>query len=391
MTLSFIDTHVPRLASSPSATRCRWPRARTGPPTSPRPASAQAPEGTPSWSRCGGDLGGQLLVYGAHKLWRRRPGRPRRRPDQRARLMELGRHPPATPGPGAGHDQNRDPGADRAPDLVKRHFVAERPNALWVTDLTLSAPGPHGHCLFHRRRLLPHDRRAGEPLPTCAPRWCSTPWRWPAGKAGHPPAGPSITTPTPAASSPACATGEAPRARRCPPSAYRGPYDNALAETVNGLYKTELVVAQTRARADRGRFRAGRSAAGCIWYSTERLHGYLGDVPPAEFEAAYAVQQTDQTLVQESNSRSLHRTQGASDPGVVGQSHEDAARPRRGPPSELRPLGHRYYPHTQRQGHPGYLERRLAEGRTKKEVIRVLKRYVAREVTATSLSLKPSR
>ena len=27
-----------------------------------------------------------------------------------------------------------------------------------------------------------------------------------------------------------------------------------------------------------------------------------------------------------------------------------------------------------------YLERRLAEGRTKKEVIRVLKRYVAREV-----------
>jgi putative transposase len=29
----------------------------------------------------------------------------------------------------------RDHGADRAPDLVKRHFVADRPNALWVTDL----------------------------------------------------------------------------------------------------------------------------------------------------------------------------------------------------------------------------------------------------------------
>ena len=33
------------------------------------------------------------------------------------------------------------------------------------------------------------------------------------------------------------------------------------------------------------------------WFNTERLHGYLGDVPPAEFEAAYAAQQTDQQLV----------------------------------------------------------------------------------------------
>jgi len=27
------------------------------------------------------------------------------------------------------------------------------------------------------------------------------------------------------------------------------------------------------------------------------LHGYLNDVPPSEFEAAYAAQQTDQQLV----------------------------------------------------------------------------------------------
>ena len=33
----------------------------------------------------------------------------------------------------------RDPGADRAPELVKRHFVADRPNALWVTDQTYVA------------------------------------------------------------------------------------------------------------------------------------------------------------------------------------------------------------------------------------------------------------
>jgi putative transposase len=29
-----------------------------------------------------------------------------------------------------------DPAAQRAPDLVKRHFKADRPDALWVADFT---------------------------------------------------------------------------------------------------------------------------------------------------------------------------------------------------------------------------------------------------------------
>jgi transposase InsO family protein len=33
------------------------------------------------------------------------------------------------------------------------------------------------------------------------------------------------------------------------------------------------------------------------WWNTARLHGYLGDTAPAEFEAAYAAQQADQLLV----------------------------------------------------------------------------------------------
>ena len=48
------------------------------------------------------------------------------------------------------------------------------------------------------------------------------------------------------------------------------------------------------------------------WHNTSALHGYLGDVPPAEFEAAfYAAQQTDPAGL-ESNSPSLHQTQGGS-------------------------------------------------------------------------------
>ena len=35
------------------------------------------------------------------------------------------------------------------------------------------------------------------------------------------------------------------------------------------------------------------------WHNTTRLHGYLNDVPPAEFEAIfYATKRTDQPLVE---------------------------------------------------------------------------------------------
>ena len=35
------------------------------------------------------------------------------------------------------------------------------------------------------------------------------------------------------------------------------------------------------------------------WHNTPRLHGYLDDVPPAEFEEAfYATKRTDQPLVE---------------------------------------------------------------------------------------------
>jgi len=76
-------------------------------------------------------------VYGAHKLWRaaRRAGHDVGR-DQVARLMrEMGIE-------GISRRRKKvfttiaDPDATRAPDLVNRNFTAERPDALWVTDLT---------------------------------------------------------------------------------------------------------------------------------------------------------------------------------------------------------------------------------------------------------------
>jgi putative transposase len=62
-------------------------------------------------------------------------------------------------------------------------------------------------------------------------------------------------------------------------------YDNALAESVNALYKKELI----------GREGPWNSvdevtvatARWIHWYNTDRLHSWCGDVPPLEFEQSY--------------------------------------------------------------------------------------------------------
>jgi len=62
-------------------------------------------------------------------------------------------------------------------------------------------------------------------------------------------------------------------------------FDNALAESVVGLYKTECV------RHD-GPFRGVddlelATADWVWWFNYNRLHGSIGHVPPVEFEATY--------------------------------------------------------------------------------------------------------
>lgn len=59
-------------------------------------------------------------------------------------------------------------------------------------------------------------------------------------------------------------------------------YDNALAETVNGLYKTELVRPRGPWR-DAGHLELA-TAAWVAWWNTARLHGALGHLPPLEYE-----------------------------------------------------------------------------------------------------------
>jgi transposase InsO family protein len=70
-------------------------------------------------------------------------------------------------------------------------------------------------------------------------------------------------------------------------------YDNALAETINGLYKTEVI-------RKRGPWRNVDAVEYATlewvdWFNNRRLLEPIGDIPPAEFEAMY-YQNRDQAM-----------------------------------------------------------------------------------------------
>jgi putative transposase len=70
-------------------------------------------------------------------------------------------------------------------------------------------------------------------------------------------------------------------------------YDNALAESTIGLYKTELI---RRRGPWRGLDEVELATLEWVdWYNHRRLHGALDHVPPVEYEAAHASGYPDPT------------------------------------------------------------------------------------------------
>ncbi len=182
-------------------------------------------------------------VYGAHKLWKaaRRAG-PDLGRDQVARLMrELGIR-------GVSKCRKRvfttrsDPDAGRPADLVKRDFSAAHPNGLWVTDLTYvpTRTGMAYVCFI-----------------TDAFSRMIVGWR----VAAHMRTDMVL---------------DALEMAR-----------HALAEAINGLYKTECVYGpDTNGWEDVSHLELA-TLSWVHWFNEERLHGFCGDIPPAEFEAAF--------------------------------------------------------------------------------------------------------
>lgn len=231
-------------------------------------------------------------VYGVRKMWKamRRAGEDIGC-DQVARLMrELG-----IEGVRRGRKLSTtraDEKANRPPDLVERQFTAERPNQLWVTDLTY-VPTWTGMVYVsfitdvYSRMIV--GWRVATNMRTDTVLDSLEMARWSRGTrldglVCHSDAGSQYTS--------IRYTERLDEIGAVPSiGSVADSYDNALAETVNGLYKTEVI----RRRGPWRDVDAVELAtlAWVHWFNNERLHTALGDLPPAEFEAAfYAAQQT---------------------------------------------------------------------------------------------------
>ena len=233
-------------------------------------------------------------VYGVRKLWKaaRRAGLEIGR-DQTGWLMRAAGIAGATRSKRV-KTTRPDPTSPRHPDLVKREFTAAAPNLLWVTDLTF-VPTWAGvayvcfiidafsrmivgwRCASHMRTEMVLD---GIEMA-----------RWSRGRHHedlrcHSDAGSQFTS---------IRYGERLAEIGATPSigTVGDSYDNALAETVNGYYKTELVRGPARSGPWKTVEDLELATLGWVhWHNTQRLHGYLGDVPPTEFEEAFYADQT---------------------------------------------------------------------------------------------------
>jgi putative transposase len=195
-----------------------------------------------------------------------------------------------------------DPGADRAPDLVKRRFGASRPNELFVADFTYVplSTGVFAYTAFvidayagtivgwdcstskvtvfverAIRQAATTRRRQGYPLP--------------GNTIHHSDAGSQYTS---------VHFGETLALEGMRPSigTVGDAFDNALAETTIGLYKTEC----SRPGSP---FRTGpfarlsdieqATSSWVAWYNNDRLMHRLGRRPPVEHEADYYIQIRD--------------------------------------------------------------------------------------------------
>lgn len=187
-----------------------------------------------------------------------------------------------------------DPAAVRAPDLVKRDFTATAPNAKWVADFTYcstwsgivyvafvvdvfsrrivgwkAARTMHANLVVDALNMAAWTRR-GVDLD---------------GVICHSDAGSQYTSI--AYTDRLDEIGAAPSIGTVGDS-----YDNALAETTIGLFKTELHRNPAALAQNDGPWRGldDLEIATCgwvSWFNEERIHGELDDLTPAEVEDAY--------------------------------------------------------------------------------------------------------
>jgi putative transposase len=180
-----------------------------------------------------------------------------------------------------------DRSSPRAPDLVNRRFRAERPNQLWVCDFTY-VPTWSGFVYtafvtdVYSRRIVGWRTAASMTTPLVMDALemaiFSRRHQLLHGVIAHSDAGSQYVSVT--------YTERLADIHAQPSIGSIGDsFDNAMAESVNGLYKTELIRRQGPWRnVDHVEL---STLAYVEWFNNRRLHSELGDVPPAEFEHDY--------------------------------------------------------------------------------------------------------
>ncbi len=188
-----------------------------------------------------------------------------------------------------------DPDGVRAEDLVDRDFTASEPNELWCTDFTYVRTWSGWVYVafivdvYSRLIVSWHAQTGREADLVTTPLRMALWWRRHQGhpvRAGrlihHSEAGTQYTS--------TALTDDLALQKIWPSIGSVGDADdNALIESVNGLYKTECIHTTV--------FHAGpyktlsdvefATSAWVAWYNNDRLHSSIGMVPPAEFESTY--------------------------------------------------------------------------------------------------------
>ncbi len=257
-----------------------------------RPPSARAVRDAtllPEIRRVHGDRSIGRGVYGARKVWhqlaREGIGVPRCQVERLMRAADL---------QGARRGKRfvttkPDSAAARPPDLVKRDFTAERPNLLGLVDFTY-VPTWSGMAFtafvsdaFSRRIV---GWRTAASMPTELPLDALEMALWTRAKAGenieglvhHSDAGAQYTSIR--YSNRLLDAGAVASIGTVGDS-----YDNAQAESLIGLYKTECTKREGPWRgADDLEF---ATLSWVSWFNQNRLHSSIGHVPPLEYETAH--------------------------------------------------------------------------------------------------------
>ena len=188
-----------------------------------------------------------------------------------------------------------DEATDRPADRVNRQFIAERPDQLWVADITyVAAWTGFVYVAFvtdvFSRRIV--GWRVASSMKTDLVLDALEQALWsrkaPKGLIHHSDRGSQYLS--------IRYSERLAEAGIEPSVGSRGDsYDNALAETLNGLYKTEVI---HRRAPWRNRDAVEYATLEWVdWFNNRRLLEPIGNIPPAEFEAAYYRQQDESAQV----------------------------------------------------------------------------------------------